>query len=56
MKYLKRLIMSIILLYTYNLLAVNVNMIIPINLTTICSVSFLGIPGFFVLVLFRTFM
>ena len=56
MKYIKRIIMSCLLLYTYNLLAVSVNLTLPINPITILGISFLGFPGFFILVFFKTFM
>ena len=55
-KIIKRFIMSSILIYSYNLLAANLNMIVPINLITLLIVSFLGIPGFFMLVFFRIFV
>ena len=53
MKYLKRIVFSSFLLYGYNLVAVNFNLVIPINLVTILSVSFLGAPALFALVLFK---
>ena len=56
MKYIKRIILSFILLYTYNLLAVNINMVIPLNLITILVITFLGIPGFISLVFFQLFL
>lgn len=55
-KFVKRIIMSFVLLYTYNLLAVSVNLTIPMNVITILVTSFLGIPGFFMLVFYKTFM
>lgn len=56
MRFIKRIILSCILLYTYDLLAIYVNMIIPINLLTVFIVSLLGIPGFFMLVFFKVFL
>ena len=53
MKYLKRIVFSSFLLYGYNLIAVNFNLVIPINLITVLTVSFLGAPALFALVLFK---
>ena len=50
---LKKIIISGFLLYGYNLIAVNFNMILPINVITLFSVTFLGTPALFALVLFR---
>ena len=52
----KRFILSCLVLYTYNLLAVNINLMIPLNFFSIAIVYFLGVPGFFVLVLFKALM
>lgn len=41
----KRIIISIFLLYGLNLLIASLGIIIPINLITISLISFLGIPG-----------
>ena len=49
--YLKNLIISGFVLYGYNLIAVNFNMIIPINVFTI-----LGSPALIALVLFKILM
>ena len=60
MKFMIRVIRKVIfgafLLYGYNLIAVNFNMIIPINIYTIGFASFLGIPSIFALILFRIFI
>ena len=52
-RFIKRLILSAVILYGYNLFSVNFNMIIPINLITLSSVVLLGAPGLIALVLFR---
>lgn len=52
-KLVKRIIVGIFLLYGYNLIAVNFNMIIPINMFTIGFVTVLGIPSIFALLLFK---
>ena len=53
---LKKIIFSAFLLYGYNLIAVNFNMIIPINIYTIGLVSVLGIPSVLALILFKMFV
>ncbi len=49
----KRVIISGFILYGYNLIAVNFNMMLPINVITLLSITFLGTPALFALVLFR---
>ena len=49
----KKIVISGFLLYGYNLIAVNFNMILPINIITLLSIAFLGTPALFALVLFR---
>ncbi len=53
---LKKVILSAFILYGYNLIATRFNLVIPINLITLTSVSFLGFPMLFVLVLLRVIM
>lgn len=55
-KLLKKVIFSAFLLYGYNLIAVNFNMIIPINVITILSMCFLGMPSLLALLLFKLFV
>lgn len=55
-KIVKKIILSAFLLYGYNLIAVNFNMIIPINIYTIGSVSILGVPSILALLLFKLFV
>lgn len=50
---LKRVILSFAILYTYNLIAVNFNMVIPINIITISLITFLGVPSLIALILFK---
>lgn len=52
----KRFILSCLVLYTYNLLAVSLNLMIPLNFFSIAIIYILGIPGFFILVLFKVMM
>ena len=51
--YTKKIIFSSFLLYGYNLIAVNFNLLIPINILTILIITFLGVPGMFALILFK---
>ncbi len=44
---LKRIIFGFIVLYGYNMIAVNFNLIIPVNLVTLLLVSLLGFPALF---------
>lgn len=41
----KKIIFSFIMLYGLNLLVNSFNVVIPINIFTIATVSFLGVPG-----------
>ena len=52
----KRVIISGFLLYGYNLIAVNFNMILPINFITLLSITFLSAPALLALVLFKIFI
>lgn len=49
----KKVILSFVILYTYNLIAVNFNMVIPINIVTIGLITFLGTPSLLALILFK---
>lgn len=51
--FIKRIVLSAFILYGYNLIAVNFNLIIPINIYTLCFITFLGCPALIALVLFR---
>lgn len=48
---LKKIILGFIILYGYNMIAVQFNMVMPINILTVLLVSFLGFPALFALVL-----
>ena len=50
---LKKVVISGFLLYGYNLIAVNFNMIIPINIFTVLGVALLGAPALVALILFK---
>lgn len=50
---LKRIIYGGFLLYGYNCIAVNYNMMIPFNCYNLIGLSILGVPGMIGLVLFK---
>ena len=54
MKYLKKFIFAVFVIYTYNMIAVNFNMIIPINLWTLSFVSFFDFPALITLIILKT--
>lgn len=49
----KRILLSVVILYGYNLIAVKFNLVIPINIITVSSISVLGFPILFVFVLLK---
>ena len=49
----KKIVLSYIVLYGYNLIAANFNMVIPINLITVGLITFLGVPSLFALLLLK---
>lgn len=53
MEYMKKIIFSAFLLYGYNIIASNFNLVIPINVVTVLLLTILGAPGLFALVLFK---
>ena len=53
---LQKIIISTFILYGYNLIATRFNLVIPINVITVGSVSILGFPMLFVLVLLKVLM
>ncbi len=48
----KKIIMSVLFIYAYNKLALPLNVIIPMNIITVCLVALCGIPSILMLVLF----
>ena len=52
----KKFVVAAFLLYGYNLIAVNFNLLIPINLINVSSLVFLGTPGLIGLVIFKIFI
>ena len=56
MTILKRIVLSIFILYGYNLIAVSFNQIIPMNFITVGAVSVLGFPALLAFILLRVFL
>jgi pro-sigmaK processing inhibitor BofA len=50
-KIIKRIILAFVLLYSYNLIAVSYNLMIPINIYTVLILTFLDGPGLLLLAL-----
>lgn len=48
---LKKIVLGFVILYSYNMIAVNFNLVLPINVATVLLVSFLGFPALFSLTL-----
>ncbi len=53
-KILKRIIMSAFLLYAFNMVAINFNIILPINIWTIMFTSLFDVSGLTILLLIKT--
>ena len=54
MKYLKKVIMSSFLIYGFNMIAINFNIVLPINLWTIGFTSIFDISGLIILLIIKT--
>ena len=52
----KRVVLSVFIIYGYNLIAVSFNQVIPINFITVGAVSVLGFPALFAFILLRVFL
>ncbi len=52
----KRFIVSMFVLYGFNIISSNFNMMVPINFYTTSFVLLFGFPGLFTLVIFKFFM
>ena len=53
-KSVKKIIKASFLLYAFNIVAVNFNVVIPINAWTIIYISFFELPGIIVLLVMKT--
>ncbi len=54
--FLKRFVLSFLIIYGYNLIAINFNMIIPINILNILIITIFGAPSLVVLILLKMIM
>lgn len=52
-KYFKRIILGAFILYGYNVIASNFNMVVPINLITVGMIGILGAPALVALILLK---
>ncbi len=52
-KSVKKVVMAIALLYSFNLLLSSLNILVPINYVSVGTVSILGIPGLLSLLVIR---
>ena len=53
-KYLKRIVMASFLIYAFNMIAVNFNIVLPINIWTITFTSIFDISGLIILLIIKT--
>ncbi len=54
-KFIKKIVFSALFIYTYNSMALPVNISIPFNVITVILLSFFGIPSLFA-ILFYSFI
>ncbi len=52
----KRLVMSLCMLYAFDVIVSSAGVLVPINVITIIFVAFLGLPGIFGLLVLQNFM
>lgn len=53
-KFIKRIIMSFCLLYTFNLITSKIGFYIPINIITLTIVTIIDFPGILLLIILRS--
>ena len=49
-KLFKKIVVSAFILYSYNLISVPLNLIVPINMSTVSILTIFGIPSLFALI------
>lgn len=54
--FIKKIIVAILFIYTYNIIVFPLGIIIPINILNVLIVSFFGLPAIIVLCLFSIFV
>jgi len=52
----KRLVIALCMLYTFDVIVSSAGVIIPINIVTILTVTFLGLPAIFGFIVLQNFM
>lgn len=52
-KYCKRIVLGAFILYGYNVIASNFNMVVPINYITVGMIGILGAPALIALILLK---
>ena len=52
----KKIVFSILFLYSYNIICSSLGIIVPINLITVISLSILGLPSLFGLIFINVFL
>lgn len=52
----KRIILGFLILYSYNMIAMEFNLIIPINVITVLLVGIIGLPALFALIFLFIYM
>ena len=56
LNFFKRIILGFLILYSYNMIAVEFNFIIPINVITVALVALMGLPALFALIFLFVYM
>ena len=54
MKYIKKIIMASFMIYTFNMVAVNFNVVLPINIWTIFFTSIFDVSGMIIILIIKT--
>lgn len=55
-KILKKIVLSFLLIYGYNLVISPINMLVPLNIITISYITILGIPAFLSIIVISFFI
>lgn len=55
-KILKKIVLSFLLIYGYNLVISPINMIVPLNIISISYITILGIPAFLSIIVISFFI
>ncbi len=53
LKYIKKVIMSSFIIYAFNVIAVNFNIVLPINVWTVLFISFFDVFGLAILLILK---